>query len=297
MIMEFLDTIKGNCYHICTNGQECQALLRDEDDYKVACNYLAISAWKCKVVILAYIIMSNHVHILVVCDNREIAEKFIRLFKQKLSIYLAHKYGILKPLHGVDNSISLIDSIQYFKNCVAYILRNAISAKLCSKLEDYPWSSYSAYFSKNKSEHLKVSSLSRREKRKILKSRDDLRTCNMLISHDGRIVNRSFVNYAIVEAAFRSAKSFLFHLGVCNDSQMEYEFAIKPKLLANDTDILLATEKLTAARFSGKRLNEISTANKCSMVKNLFYNNKTTIPQLSRILGLPRDLICQILST
>ena len=78
---------------------------------------------------------------------------------------------------------------------------------------------------------------------------------------------------------------------------MEYEFAIKPQLNANDTDILIAIEKLAAAKFGGKKLDEISTANKCSMVKNLLYNNKTTIPQLSRILGLPSDLIHKILST
>ena len=295
--MELNDLIKGNCYHICTNGQECQTLLRDDEDYKTACNYLALTAWKCRISILVYIVMSNHVHVLVLCGDRKIAEKFITLFKQKLSIYLAHKYGIKKPLHGVTNSISLIDSIQYFKNCVAYILRNAISAKLCLKLEDYPWSSYSAYFSNKESEYRKVSSLSLRERRGILKSRDDLSECNMLISNNGRILNKSFVDNAVVEKAFRSAKSFLFHIGVCNDSQMEYEFEIKPHLHANDTDILIATEKLTAAKFGGKRLDEISTASKCSMVKNLFYNNKTTIPQLSRILGIPRDLIHQVLST
>ena len=295
--MELHDLIKGNCYHICTNGQECQTLLRDKEDYKTACNYLALTAWKCRISILVYIVMSNHVHVLVICSNRKIAEKFITLFKQKLSIYLAHKYGIKKPLRGVGNSISLIDSIQYFKNCVVYILRNAISAKVCLKLEDYPWSSYSAYFSKPAAEYRKVSSLSLREIREILKSRDELSECNLLISNEGRILNKSFVEYAVVEEAFRSAKSFIFHIGVCNDSQMEYEFAIKPQLNANDTDILIATEKLTAAKFGGKRLDEISTSNKCSMVKNLFYNNKTTIPQLSRILGLPRNLICHILST
>ena len=294
--MELKDLIKGNCYHICTNGQECQTLLRDDEDYKTACNYLVLTAWKCRISILAYIVMSNHVHVLLICRNRKIAEKFITLYKQKLSIFLAHKYGIKKPLHGVANSISLIDSIQYFKNCIAYILRNAISAKLCLKLEDYPWSSYSAYFSNNESEYRKISSFSLRERREILKSRDELSECNMLISNDGRILDKSFVKCAVVEEVFRSAKSFLFHIGVCNDSQMEYEFAIKPQLHANDTDVLIATEKLAAAKFGGKRLEEISTANKCSMIKNLFYNNKTTIPQLSRILGIPRDLIHQVLS-
>ena len=43
------DLYDGNFYHVCTNGLEQITLLKDEEDYKAAWNYLALSAWKTEV--------------------------------------------------------------------------------------------------------------------------------------------------------------------------------------------------------------------------------------------------------
>ena len=40
--MELHELIKGNCYHICTNGQGTPTLLKDEEDFRTACVYLAL---------------------------------------------------------------------------------------------------------------------------------------------------------------------------------------------------------------------------------------------------------------
>ena len=124
--MELHELIKGNCYHICTNGQGTPVLLKDEEDFKTACIYLALVSWKLKVDILAYIVMSNHFHIMIMTKDRRTAQKFIKAYKQKLSLFLRSKYGTEKILKGVADSITLVDSIKYFQNCVAYILRNAL---------------------------------------------------------------------------------------------------------------------------------------------------------------------------
>ena len=296
--MELNDLLDGNCYHICTNGQDTPLLMRDNDDYRVACVYLALLSWKLKIDVLAYIVMSNHVHILVKCRDRREAEKFIRLYKQKLSLYLRNKYGIDKPLHGVSDSITLVDSLKYFQNCVAYILRNALCAKVCAKLEDYPWSSYSAYFNEESLYgYLGITQWGARERKKTLKSKDVMLDCPYFFSEDGAVINRSFVRYDIVEAVFsNSARSFLYFLGTCNDSRMEYELAIKPQVRVDDVEMINVIEQLVTTRFPGKTLAGLTQANKCSMVKALFFNNKTSIPQLSRILGLSRRVIANLIT-
>ena len=78
---------------------------------------------------------------------------------------------------------------------------------------------------------------------------------------------------------------------------MEYEMACKPLLGVNDTDLLSSTEKIAASRFNGKKIAELTNQQKCSIIKTVFFNNKTSIPQLSRVLGLPRDIISRILSS
>lgn len=296
--MELSDLIKGNCYHICTNGQDAPVLMRDAEDYKIACTYLALVAWKLNVEIYAYIVMSNHVHVLISCRDRRTAERFIRAYKQKLSLFFRHKYDICKSFRGISDSITLVDSLHYFRNCIAYILRNALSARVCTRIEDYPWSSYSAYFSNVDYNVLRrVDSLGIRERRNVVKSNVDLNDCPLYVDAHGRVADRSFVRYVVVEKAFsNSFRSFLYCLGTCNDSKMEYEFALKPQININDLELLNVAEHLAHSRFAGKTLADLSASDKCSMIKNLYFNNKTSIPQLSRILGLSRQMVTKVLT-
>lgn len=299
MDMDLGNLIKDNCYHICTNGHDTPILMKDDDDFRTVCNFIAILSWKLKIDIIAFIVMSNHLHTLIICKDRPTAEKFIRLLKQEISTYLMNRYGIHGCFDGIGHSISLVDSEKYLQNCIAYILRNAICAKVCRRIEDYPWSSYSAYFSKYNNKNLRsVSSLGVRERRRVLKSRYSLNDTPFLIDENGRIESRSFVRYDIVEKMFHnSGKMFLTYLGRCNDSHMEYELAIKPQIKIDDLGLVDSVEKIVATWFNGRGLAELSTGDKCRMIKNLYFNNKTSIPQLSRILGLPKDLVSKVLSS
>ena len=103
--IELKDIVSGNCYHICTNGQETPTIIFDEEDFKVAWNYLALAGYKTGIEILAFIIMSNHVHILIIAKDRKTAIKYIRLFKRLYSTHLLHKYNMSNTLRGIEDSI------------------------------------------------------------------------------------------------------------------------------------------------------------------------------------------------
>ena len=293
------DLYDGNFYHVCTNGLEQITLLKDDEDYKAAWNYLALSAWKTGALIIVFIIMSNHIHEILVCRDAAHADKTIKLFKKMLSLYLKNKYGLTKPLHRTKDCISLIDTVRYLKNCIAYILRNAVCARICVKPEDYPWSSYASCFSCNgKEKALPVALLTFSQKRRILKTGLDLSTCPFRIGEEGLITLESFVRSDIVERAYgHSGKSFLYYLGCCNDAKMEYELTLQPLMHVNDHDMNETVTKYVAHRFRGKSISELTSAEKCSILKPLFFNNRTSIPQLSRILGMSRQIIQRILST
>lgn len=289
----------GSLYHVCTNGLEQITLLKDEEDYKTAWNYLALSAWRIGVQIVVFTIMSNHIHEIIACRDASQADKTIKLFKKMLSLYLKKKYGLTKPLHRTNDCISLIDTVRYMKNCIAYILRNAVCARICVKPEEYRWTSYACYFSCCRNNNAtSVASLMFSQKRKMLKTGLDLNRCPFQISEDGLITLDSFVRYDIVERAYRhSGKSFLYYLGCCNDAKMEYELTCQPLMRINDNDMQETVTKYVAHRFRDKSISELTSAEKCTILKPLFFNNKTSIPQLSRILGMPRELIRRILST
>lgn len=126
----------------------------------------------------------------------------------------------------------------------------------------------------------------------------DLRDCALKIDEDGLITLGSFVRHDIAERAFRhSGKSFLYYLGCCNDARMEYELTCQPLIHVSDQDMNETVAKHVAGRFRDKNISDLTSAEKCSILKSLYFNNRTSIPQLSRILGLPRQLIQRILSS
>lgn len=273
-------------------------LLKDEEDNKTAWNYLALCAWRAGVQVVAFVLMSNHIHVQITCRDIKSAQKLIRHFKQLLSTYLRNKYGLSKVMHCTNDSISLIDSVQYLRNCIAYIFRNPVSAKLCARPEDYKWSSYHSSFSVELEDKYskKVCDLTYTEKRNLLKTGGDLTSCPLFINTEGYIVLESFVKNEILARTFRhSGKSFLYHLGCCNDAKMEYELVYQPLMNVTDYDMYDMISKYVAQRFPNKQLSELTTSEKCSILKSLFFNYKTTIPQLSRIMGLPRILVKKML--
>lgn len=298
--MELKDLYEGNFYHVCTDGNDCLTLMKDEGDYSVALNYLALCSWRTDVRIAAYCIMSNHFHFIVLAMHRENVDSFLALFKKSYAMYFQRKYALTKVMKHVRNGISLIHDVKYLQNCVAYVLRNPVSAGICSKVDEYPWSSYGCYFSLRTADEVwkRVSEMSFREMRLFLKTDRELAGCPFLVDRSGHIIPKSFVRVDVIELLFRkSGKVFLLALGICRDSQMEYELTVRPVIRNSDLDIVAEAERLAARYFSGKPMSGLSSAEKCRMVKSLFYNNRSSVPQLSRVLGLPKDVIKKILST
>ena len=293
------DLYDGNFYHVCTEGLEQTNLMMDDEDYRVSWNYLAFAAWRTGVEIVAFVLMSNHIHELIACHDKSHAGKATKLYKQLIGQYLKSKYGLTRILRGSHDSIVRIDTIQYLMNCIAYIFRNPVSAKVCKKPEDYMWSSYASCFNDNAKRTItqKVSELGFTKKRSILRTGMDLTPCPFRIDENGMITLDSFVRNDIVEKAFwNSGKSFLFHLGCCNDAKMEYELVYQPMMNISDGEMHRMISIHVAERFYGRTISELSTSEKCSILKSLFFSHKTTIPQLSRIIGLPRELVRRILS-
>lgn len=295
-----------NFYHLATEGLEQMTLLKDDEDYKAAMNYVALSAWRTGTGVVAFVIMSNHIHELVICKDRDQAVKTVQLFKQQLSKYLRNKYALSKVLHRTGYSISQIDSDQYLRNCIAYIFRNPVSAKICSKPEAYKWSSYPSVFSRylsysnsmsgGKSSGTKLSALGFTKSRNLLRTGFDLSKCPFTMDPDGLISLDSYVRSDIVEKVFwNSGKSLLYHMGCCNDSKMEYELVYRPLMNVSDSEMYDIATKLVANRFRGKTIAELGISDKCSILKYLLFNHRTSIPQLSRILGLPRELVKRVL--
>ena len=71
------DLSKNGIYHICTHGFEDTNIMRDDEDFRTAHNLMAILGYKMGIWILAYCLMSNHVHFIIEATTAQSAKAFI----------------------------------------------------------------------------------------------------------------------------------------------------------------------------------------------------------------------------
>lgn len=87
----------------------------------------------------ALVLMPNHFHILLTVPERDLGVVMNELMKSVsrstnlLSGRSGHLFG--GPYHW-----SLIGNTRYFRHALKYIYRNPVRAKLCSRVESYPYS-------------------------------------------------------------------------------------------------------------------------------------------------------------
>ena len=86
-------------------------------------------------------------------------------------------------------------------------------------------------------------------------------------------------------------------MGCCDDTKMEYELAYQPLIHVSDREMLDTVRRYVAYRFRGKEIHELTSSEKCSTLKHLFFSNRTSIPQLSRIIGLSNDIVRKMISS
>ena len=80
-------------YYLVTTEHLKEGLwFRDENDFRAGMNFVAIQAYQSKVTVLAFILMSNHLHFVVQGRWADV-KAFIDGIKSRHSKYLNHKYG------------------------------------------------------------------------------------------------------------------------------------------------------------------------------------------------------------
>ncbi|MGZ3688298.1 MAG: transposase [Bdellovibrionota bacterium] len=88
----------------------------------------------------AFVMMSNHIHLILTSPNEDLGKVMHRFFwsasrtMNSISGHINHLFG--GPYHR-----TLIDSSLYFRHAVKYVYRNPVKAGICNQVQDYPFSS------------------------------------------------------------------------------------------------------------------------------------------------------------
>ncbi|MBL4759417.1 MAG: transposase [Mariprofundaceae bacterium] len=134
--------VAGMPVHVVQRGNNRQAIFFDDVDYCTYLKWLYEAAGKYGCVIHAYVLMTNHVHILVTPKDVDGISRMMQYLGRRYVPYINHTYQRSGTLWEGRYKSSLIDADEYLLACYRYIEMNPVRASMVKHPSDYAWSSY-----------------------------------------------------------------------------------------------------------------------------------------------------------
>ena len=280
-------------YHVSMEGQETVVLCRDAEDYDAMVKIICVCARRKNVIVIIYAVVSNHSHVAILAIRQEDADAFGEEIKRMYSMWFSRKYGRTGVMKKVDVKALLIDSDWYTRNALAYVPRNALDNGY--NVDEYPWSGYRAMFSGESPSGHPVASMSKEECRLVMHTGDRLIEVPWLVDDEDRLVPKSFCDYDYLEQVFEHDQAFFLKtIGGQNSAEMRHKLIDTPRNRLTDNEFLKIAEE-TSQRWFSSSIDQITTERKTRIITYLFRTVKTTVPQLSRVFGLSREIVSRIL--
>ena len=134
--------IPGMAVHVVQRGHSRHPVFFDTSDHHAYLDYLhdAISRHGCK--LHAYVLMTNHVHLLITPDTRNGVSLVMQSVNRLYVPYINYTYGSSGSIWEGRFKASLIDQQEYLSTCMRYIELNPLRAGMVTAPEEYRWSSY-----------------------------------------------------------------------------------------------------------------------------------------------------------
>ncbi|MBF5039159.1 transposase [Methylophilus sp. 13] len=132
----------GHPQHVIIRGNNRAAVFAAEEDYQFFLDKLADAAKKHQCDIHAYVLMTNHIHLLATPHKEDGLSKMMQMLGRYYVQYYNYTYKRSGTLWEGRYKASLIDSEQYALLCYRYIELNPVRANMVGHPAEYPWSSY-----------------------------------------------------------------------------------------------------------------------------------------------------------
>jgi len=130
--------------HMMIRGNSRQPVFAEDEDYFTYQNCLrgASDLYDCS--IHAYVLMTNHIHLLVSAGETANISKLSQAVGRKYVPYFNHKYGKSGTLWEGRFKANSVESEYYLLACYRYIELNPVRASMVDQCGEYAWSSYHA---------------------------------------------------------------------------------------------------------------------------------------------------------
>ena len=134
--------LDGQPLHIVQRGHNRDACFLIEEDYQAYLGWLAEALKSSGCQLHAYVLMTNHVHLLVTPDKAESVPKLLISLGRRYVQYFNRTHKRTGTLWDSRYKSSLIQAETYLLTCMRYIELNPVRAGMTDDPAHYRWSSY-----------------------------------------------------------------------------------------------------------------------------------------------------------
>lgn len=129
-------------YHISSRSNSKEWFyISSCDCWKICVDLLIEGKEKFGIEIHAFVLMNNHYHLMARFPEEPI-DQFMYFFNKNISFRINRLSGRINHVFGGSYKWSLINVRAYYFNTIKYVYQNPIRAKICSRVELYPYSTF-----------------------------------------------------------------------------------------------------------------------------------------------------------
>jgi putative transposase len=134
--------LPGLPLHVIQRGVNRAACFRSDRDRRRYLALLADAAMNEGCKIHAFVLMTNHVHLLLSPEERESASRMMKSLGERYVPEFNRRHQRTGTLWEGRFRSSVVDTERYFMECQRYIELNPVRADIVLHPREYPWSSY-----------------------------------------------------------------------------------------------------------------------------------------------------------
>ena len=137
-------SLTGVPQHVIQRGNNRQACFAADEDYRFYLDCLRDASQRYRCAIHAYVLMTNHVHLLVTPGETGAISRFMQHVGRRYVQHFNFLYQRSGTLWEGRYKSSLVDAENYLLTCYRYIEMNPVRAAMVREPVEYRWSSHRA---------------------------------------------------------------------------------------------------------------------------------------------------------
>jgi putative transposase len=135
-------SIGGYPHHVIQRGNDREAIFVDRDDYLRYLQALAEVTRSLEVAVHAYVLMPNHVHLLMTPSDAKAVGRAMQAIGRRYVRWFNDRHARTGALFEGRYRSALVEADRYLLACMRYIELNPVRAGIVQRPDEFPWSSY-----------------------------------------------------------------------------------------------------------------------------------------------------------